>query len=82
LFKDKEEVLRRSTLLRGSHIYVTEDFSRKIRKHREELLKYAREIRVRDPSARVILQVATLIVEIVFIIYLLNARVISAISMT
>ena len=57
LFKDKEEVLRRSGLLKGTNIYLTEDFSRKIRKHREELLKFAREIRARDPSARVILQV-------------------------
>jgi hypothetical protein len=57
LFKDKEEVLRKSNLLRGSNVYVTEDFSRKIRKHREELLKFAREIRARDPSARVVLQV-------------------------
>ena len=52
--------MRKGNLLRGSNIYVTEDFSRKIRKAREELLKFAREIRVRDPSARVILQVRSI----------------------
>ena len=57
LYKDKEEILRKGNLLRGSNLYVTEDFSRKIRKAREELLKFAREIRARDPGARVILQV-------------------------
>ena len=31
----------------GTNIYVTEDFSRKIRKHREELLKFAKTLRNR-----------------------------------
>ena len=31
----------------GTNIYVTEDFSRKIRKHREELLKFAKTLRTR-----------------------------------
>jgi len=34
-----------------------------IRKHRDELLKFAREIRVRDPSAKVVLQYDRLFVE-------------------
>ena len=43
LWKDKEEVLRRNNLLqKNTNMYVTEDFSRKVRKHREELLKFAR----------------------------------------
>ena len=43
LFKDKEEVLRRNNLLqKNTNMYVTEDFSRKVRKHREELIKFAR----------------------------------------
>ncbi len=39
-FRDREEVLRKSAkMLRGTHMYVTEDFSRKVRKHREQLTK-------------------------------------------
>ncbi len=34
-----------------------------IRKHRDELLKFAREIRVRDPTAKVVLQYDRLFVE-------------------
>ena len=37
-------------------VYVTEDFSRRVRKHREALLAYARELRDRDPSLRCLLQ--------------------------
>ena len=44
LWKDKEEVLRRNNLLqKNTNMYVTEDFSRKVRKHREELIKFARK---------------------------------------
>ena len=32
--------------------YVTEDFSRKVRKHREELIKFAKSLRNVEPSAR------------------------------
>ena len=28
-YKDKEEILRKARLLKGSHIYISEDFSRK-----------------------------------------------------
>ena len=37
-------------------MYVTEDFSRRVRKHREALLAYARELRDRDASVRCLLQ--------------------------
>ena len=40
LWKDKEEVLRKNYLLQKStSMYVTEDFSRKVRKHRLVLQK-------------------------------------------
>jgi len=45
-WKDREEVLAKSRLLRGTNIYVTEDLSRKIREHRNELNKFYE----RDPS--------------------------------
>ena len=43
-WKDREEILSKSKLLRGSNIYVTEDISRKIREHRNELNKFMREV--------------------------------------
>ena len=43
-WKDREEVLAKSKLLRGTNIYVTEDLSRKIREHRNELNKFMREV--------------------------------------
>ena len=43
LFKDKEEILRKNQLLqKNTNMYVTEDFSRKVRRHREELIRFAR----------------------------------------
>ncbi len=44
-WKDREEVLRKSSdRLRGQNIYITEDMSRKMREHRAELQKYARQV--------------------------------------
>ena len=43
-WKDREEVLRKSHFLRGSNVYVTEDLSRKLREHRQELQKSARQV--------------------------------------
>ena len=43
-YKDREEVLSKSKLLRGTNIYVTEDLSRKVREHRNELTKFMREV--------------------------------------
>ena len=37
MFRDKEEVLRKASLLRGSNIHVTEDMNRKTRESRAEL---------------------------------------------
>ena len=84
-YSDKEEVLRKSKLLKGGAIHISEDFSRKVffsrmsipniphkelssseneigctlavdafalkvREHRQELNKFIREIRARDPA--------------------------------
>lgn len=38
--RDKEEILRKARLLKGSNIYISEDFSRKVREHRHELIKF------------------------------------------
>ena len=55
-YSDKEEVLRKSKLLRGGTIHISEDFSRKVREHRQELNKFIREIRARDPARRLVLR--------------------------
>ncbi len=40
LFRDREEILRKAPkLLKGTNVYITEDFSRKVRRHREELMR-------------------------------------------
>ena len=44
IWRDREEVLAKSKLFRGSNIYVTEDLSRKMREHRHELSKYMRDV--------------------------------------
>ena len=41
-FKDREEVLSKTKLLKSSNIYVSEDLSRKTREQRTELFKYIR----------------------------------------
>ena len=37
MFRDKDDVLRKASLLRGSNIHVTEDMNRKTRESRAEL---------------------------------------------
>ncbi|CAB4067269.1 unnamed protein product [Lepeophtheirus salmonis] len=49
---DKEDVLRKGKLLRGSHIYVGEDFSKKVKEHRAELMRFMREIKRRNPKVK------------------------------
>ena len=63
LFKDKEDILRKSPLLRGTNIYITEDYSRKVRKHREELLKFAKMVKARQTGVRCLLQYDRLYVD-------------------
>ena len=43
-WRDREEVLRHAAnKLRGTNVYITEDMSKKMREHRHELQKYARQ---------------------------------------
>ena len=55
-FRDKEEILRKARLLKGSNIYISEDFSRKVREHRNELIKFMKEVKSRDPTRRMTLR--------------------------
>ena len=43
-------------LLIGSNIYISEDFSRKVREHRNELIKFMKEVKSRDPTRRMTLR--------------------------
>ena len=68
-FKDKTEVLRRSVLLRGSNVLITEvshsclmltscqDFPKRVREHRAVLSKFAKEVTDRstpnDPAPQI-----------------------------
>jgi hypothetical protein len=63
LFKDKEDLLRKSAFLRGTNVYITEDYSRKTRKHREELLRFAKMIKMKQMGARCLLQYDRLYVD-------------------
>ena len=55
-YRDKEEILRKARLLKGSNIYVSEDFSRKVREHRHELIKFMKEVRSRDSTRKMTLR--------------------------
>ena len=55
-YRDKEEILRKARLLKGSNIYISEDFSRKVREHRNELIKFMKEVKSRDPTRRMTLR--------------------------
>ena len=55
-YNDKEDVLRKAKLLKGAGVNISEDFSRKVREHRQELNKFMKEIRARDPARRMFLR--------------------------
>ena len=48
--------MRKAKLLKGLGVHISEDFSRKVREHRQELNKFMKEIRVRDPARRMFLR--------------------------
>ena len=62
-FKDRDEVLRKAGLLRGSSIHVTEDMSRRVRESRQELRRFMREVRRANPASVCNLQYDTLYVD-------------------
>ena len=61
--RDKEDVLRKSSLLRGSNIHVTEDMNRKTRESRAELRRFMRNIKRANPSVSCVLQYDKLVVD-------------------
>lgn len=59
-WQDKEEILRKTKFLKGTNIYVGEDFSRRVKDQRQELKKFMKVIRNRRPLAKISLQVNSL----------------------
>lgn len=56
VFKDREEVLRKGNMLKGSNIHIGEDMSKRIRESRGELRKYMRKIKKANPEATCFMQ--------------------------
>ena len=55
-FKDREEVLRKGNLLKGSNIHISEDLSKRTRESRAELRKYMRKVKKLNPDATCFMQ--------------------------
>ena len=55
-WQDKDEIMRKTKFLKGSNIFVGEDFSKKVRDHRAELQKFARLMKKKHPDAKFSLQ--------------------------
>jgi len=62
-WQDKDEVLRKNNLLRGSNIYISEDFSKRVRDQRIELQKFAKLMRQRRPNSKLSMQYDKLIID-------------------
>ena len=50
-YRDRDEVLRKANMLKGSGLSVTEDMSRRVREARTELRKFMRELKKTNPAA-------------------------------
>ena len=61
--RDKEDILRKSSLLRGSNIHVTEDMNRKTRESRTELRRFMRNIKRVNPNLNCVLQYDKLLAD-------------------
>ena len=51
-WSDKEEILRKSKILKNSGIWVEEDFSRPAKLRRKELEKLVKEVKAVDPDKK------------------------------
>ena len=62
-FKDREDVLRNSKVLRRSSVTVTEDLSKRTRESRQELRKFMRNVKRTAPEKLCFLQYDRLFVD-------------------
>ena len=50
-YADKDEVMRKAKFLRGTNIYVGEDFSKRVKDQRHELQKFMKGMKRRRPNS-------------------------------
>ena len=62
-FKDREDVLKNSKALGRSQVTVTEDLSKRTRESRQELRKFMRSIKKRNPERYCVLEYDKLFVD-------------------
>ncbi|XP_023325234.1 uncharacterized protein LOC111698964 isoform X2 [Eurytemora carolleeae] len=62
-YEDKQEILRKSKLLTGSNIYITEDFSKRVKDKRSELQKFMKKIKLKQPQSKFSLRYDKLLVD-------------------
>ena len=62
-FRDREDVLKNSKVLRKTQITVTEDLSKRTRESRQELRKFMRTIKKTNPERRCFLEYDRLYVD-------------------
>jgi phage shock protein A len=62
-YKDKEDVLRKGGMMKGSKIHVTEDMNKKTRDSRVELRRFMRAVKRNNPGASCVLHYDKLYVD-------------------
>ena len=55
--------MRKTKFLKGSNVYVGEDFSKRVRDQRSELQKFMKAVRARRPGAKFSLQYDKLFID-------------------
>ncbi|XP_023334977.1 uncharacterized protein LOC111706351 isoform X1 [Eurytemora carolleeae] len=55
-YQDKVAVMQKAKLLKGTGILLSEDFPKRIKEKRSQLLKFAKEVKKRRPDTRLCLQ--------------------------
>jgi hypothetical protein len=50
-YTDKDEILRKAAKLRGTNIYVGEDFSKRVKDQRHELQKFLKAVKRKRPNS-------------------------------
>ncbi len=62
-WEDKDEIMRKTKFLKGSNVYVGEDFSKRVRDQRNELQKFMKAMRTRRPGSKFSLQYDKLFID-------------------
>ena len=50
-YTDKDDILRKASKLRGTNIYVGEDFSKRVKDQRHELQKFLKAVKRKRPNS-------------------------------